>query len=73
MSALKTNGASTTTVRESRPVLTYETEEPSYKGTGWILFATIMLGFAAAMSFIWGHRGRLELALLRRECTVHSQ
>lgn len=54
MSALKTNGARTTTVREPGPVFTYEGGEPSYKGAGWILFATIMLGLAATMSFIWG-------------------
>ena len=54
MSALKTNGARTTTVRDTGPVFAYEREEPSYKGSGWILFATIMLGFAATMSFIWG-------------------
>jgi hypothetical protein len=54
MSALKTNGARTTTARDTGPVFTYEREETSYKGTGWILYATIMLGFAAAMSFIWG-------------------
>ena len=35
-------------------MFTYETKEPSYKGAGWILFATIMLGLAATMSFIWG-------------------
>ena len=54
MSALKTNGASTRTMRDTAPAYTYETEKPSYKGTGWILFATIMFCIAAAMSFIWG-------------------
>jgi hypothetical protein len=54
MSALKTNGARTTPVRDTGTVFAYETTEPSYKGTGWILFATIMLAFAAVMSFIWG-------------------
>lgn len=54
MSALKTNGASTATMRDTGPAYTHETEKPSYKGAGWILFATIMFGIAAAMSFIWG-------------------
>jgi hypothetical protein len=54
MSALKTNGAGTTTMRDTGPAYTYETEKPSYEGAGWILFATIMFGIAAVMSFIWG-------------------
>jgi hypothetical protein len=54
MSALKTDGASTSTVRETGPAYAYETEKPSYKGAGWILFVTIMFGIAAVMSFIWG-------------------
>ena len=54
MSALKTNGARTGPARDVGPALTYETEEPSYKGAGWILFATAMLGIAAALNIIWG-------------------
>ncbi len=54
MSALKTNGARAEPVRDVRPTLTYETEEPSYKGAGWILFATAMLAIAACLNIIWG-------------------
>ena len=54
MSALKTNGARTETVRDVGPALTYETEEPSYKGAGWVLFATIMFVVAACLNIIWG-------------------
>jgi len=54
MSALKTNGARTETVRDMGPTLTYETEEPSYKGAGWVLFATIMFVVAAGLNIIWG-------------------
>jgi hypothetical protein len=54
MSALKTNGARMETVRETSPALTYGTEEPSFKGGGWVLFATIMFVIAAGLNIIWG-------------------
>ncbi|MGA9857625.1 MAG: hypothetical protein WBQ18_07155 [Solirubrobacteraceae bacterium] len=54
MSALKTNGASMGTVRATGPALTYETEEPSYKGAGWVLFAAIMFVVAACLNVVWG-------------------
>lgn len=54
MSALKTNGASVTTVRDTGLAPTYETEEPSHKGTAWTLFAMIMFGIAASLNIIWG-------------------
>lgn len=53
MSALKTNGRMGT-VQDTGPALTYETEEPSYKGAGWVLFATIMFVIAAGLNIIWG-------------------
>jgi len=54
MSALKTDGARTEPVRTAGPALTYETEEPSYKGAGWILFAAVMFVIAASLNVIWG-------------------
>lgn len=54
MSALRTNGARTERVPEVGPALTYETDEPSYKGAGWVLFATVMFVIAACLSIIWG-------------------
>ena len=54
MSALKTNGARMEGLRDTGSTLTYETEEPSYKGAGWVLFATIMFMIAAGLNFIWG-------------------
>jgi hypothetical protein len=54
MSALKTNGARTEVTLETGPALTYETEDLSYKGAGWVLFATIMFGIAACLNIIWG-------------------
>ncbi len=54
MSALKTNGARMDTVRDTGPALTYETEEPSYKGAGWVLFAAVMFVVAACLNVIWG-------------------
>ena len=54
MSALKTNGARTETVRDTRPARTYETEEPSYKSSGWVLFAALMFAVAASLNIIWG-------------------
>jgi hypothetical protein len=54
VSALKTNGARRETVRDTGPALTYETQEPSYTGAGWVLFATIMFVVAASLNVIWG-------------------
>lgn len=54
MSALKTNGARATTPQAAVPTPTYAAETPSYKGAGWILFATAMFVIAAVLSFIWG-------------------
>jgi hypothetical protein len=53
MSALRTNGVRTERA-DVGPALTYETEEPSYKGAGWIVFATAMFVIAACLNIIWG-------------------
>ena len=56
MSALKTNGARAGTAHGTAPTLGYEPsyEEPSYKGAGWVLFATVMFVIAACLNVIWG-------------------
>jgi hypothetical protein len=54
MSALKANGARTDRVHDTGPVFTYGTEEPSYKSSGWILFAAVMFAVAASLNIIWG-------------------
>ncbi len=57
MSALKTNGARAGTALGTAPTLGYEElpyEEPSYKGAGWVLFATVMFVIAASLNVIWG-------------------
>jgi hypothetical protein len=54
MSALKTNGARVDTAKGTAPTLGYEATEPSYKGAGWVLFASIMFVLAASLSLIWG-------------------
>ena len=56
MSALKShNGEGTKVARAnagSMPM--YAAEEPSYKGAGWVLFASIMFVVAASLNIIWG-------------------
>ncbi|MGZ4227308.1 MAG: DUF7144 family membrane protein [Solirubrobacteraceae bacterium] len=57
MSALKTNGTRVGTAQDTAPTLGYANapyEEPSFKGAGWVLFATIMFVMAACLSIIWG-------------------
>jgi hypothetical protein len=57
MSAIKTDGRHMGTVPGTAPTLTYEEstyEEPSYKGAGWVMFATMMFVIAASLSVIWG-------------------
>ncbi len=56
MSALKTNGARAGTAQGTAPTLWYEEPryEASYKGAGWVLFATAMFVLAACLSVIWG-------------------
>lgn len=57
MSALETNGARAATAQGTAPTLGYEkssSEEPSYKGAGWITFATVMVVIAACLNVIWG-------------------
>ena len=57
MSALKTNGAREGGALDTAPTLGYKApsyEEPSYRGAGWVLFATVMFVIAACLSVIWG-------------------
>jgi hypothetical protein len=54
MSALKANRARTRTVRDAGPAFAYETEEPSHRGAGWVLFSAMMFAVAAGLSLIWG-------------------
>ena len=53
MSTLTTNGAGTRT-EAPKSATTYTAPEVSYKGAGWIVFATIMFVIAASLNFIWG-------------------
>jgi hypothetical protein len=54
MSALKTNGTRAEVPLETGPAFTYEVEESSGSGAGWVLFATIMFGIAACLNIVWG-------------------
>jgi hypothetical protein len=54
MSALQTDSVRTETPLDTGAAFAYETEKPSYKGTGWVLFAAIMFGIAACLNIIWG-------------------
>jgi hypothetical protein len=54
MSVLATDGGRRETVRDDLDQSFSATEKPSYKGAGWVLFATIMLLMGAALSIIWG-------------------
>jgi hypothetical protein len=53
MSALTSNGAKTGTASGAGSTSLYE-EDVSYKGAGWVLFATIMFVIAASLNIIWG-------------------
>jgi hypothetical protein len=60
MSALTTNGSRTEEAREPRLAPGselapgYVVSEPSDKGAGWVLFATIMFLIAACLNIVWG-------------------
>ena len=55
MSALKShNGEGTKVARAAGSMPTYAAEEPSYRGAGWVLFASIMFVVAASLNIIWG-------------------
>ncbi|MGZ4215649.1 MAG: DUF7144 family membrane protein [Solirubrobacteraceae bacterium] len=53
MSTVTNDRGRTETARSYRPPQ-YDTEERSYHGAGWVLFAAIMLATGAALTFIWG-------------------
>jgi hypothetical protein len=54
MSALTSRGGRTKVELDFDRSAPYEDEERSYKGAGWVLFATIMLVMGAVLSIIWG-------------------
>jgi len=54
MSALTTRGGRTKVELDLDRSAPYESEERSYKGAGWVLFAAIMLVMGAVLSIIWG-------------------
>jgi hypothetical protein len=56
MSALTSRGGRTKVELDFDRSAPYEDEERSYKGAGWVLFATIMLVMGAVLSIIWVSR-----------------
>jgi hypothetical protein len=54
MSTLTSRGGRTEIELDFARSTSYDTEERSYKGAGWVLFAAIMLVMGAALSIIWG-------------------
>jgi hypothetical protein len=54
MSALQTESRRTEITLGNASAFPYETEAVSYKGAGWVLFATIMFGIAACLNIVWG-------------------
>lgn len=49
-----TNGASTKAPRATGSTMTYSTEESTYAGAGWVVFASSMFMIAATLNIIWG-------------------
>jgi hypothetical protein len=54
MATITTKGPSTKAPRETGPTLAYGAGEPSHRGAGWVLFATIMFVIAGSLNIIWG-------------------
>lgn len=54
MSALANKGGHTKIELDFDKSALYESEERSYKGAGWVLFAAIMLVMGGVLSIIWG-------------------
>ena len=50
----RTNGSSTETPRTTGMTREYGTEEPTYAGAGWVVFASSMFVIAATLNIIWG-------------------
>ena len=49
-----TNGVSTKAPQVTGSSMTYSTEEPTYAGAGWVVFASCMFIVAATLNIIWG-------------------
>jgi len=54
MSALANKGRDTKIALDFDQPALYESEERSYKGAGWVLFAAIMLVMGGILGIIWG-------------------
>ncbi len=54
MSTLTGKGGRTEIALEFDQSMSYDAEERSYKGAGWVLFAAIMLVMGGVLSIIWG-------------------
>jgi hypothetical protein len=54
MSALANKGGHTKIALDFDQSALYESEERSYKGAGWVLFAAIMLVMGGILGIIWG-------------------
>ena len=54
MSTVTSRGGRTEIALDFDQSMTYDREERSYKGAGWVLFAAIMLVMGAALNIIWG-------------------
>ncbi len=54
MSAVTHDGTHTRTGATAGRLPAYESYESSDKGTGWVLFATILFVVAASLNIIWG-------------------
>jgi len=54
MSALASKGGRTKIALDFDQSALYESDERSYKGAGWVLFAAIMLVMGGVLSIIWG-------------------
>jgi hypothetical protein len=54
MSTVTSRGGRTEIELDFDRSMSYEPEERSYKGAGWVLFAAIMLVMGGVLSIIWG-------------------
>jgi len=54
MSTVTGTGGRTEIELDFDKAMSYDGQERSYKGAGWVLFAAIMLVMGAALSIIWG-------------------
>jgi len=54
MSTVASKGGRTEIELDLDQPMSYDAEERSYKGAGWVLFAAIMLVMGGVLSIIWG-------------------